>query len=489
MNDYQVLIIERGRWRLARLSAVDAAATWQDVAPEPGEAKAAAEEPDVVAGASAVAAALQEHDYGGEPILLALPASWCLSASLSTQGLERSGRRRALEFQLEEHLPLAAEDLVADFIDQPGEKALAVACELARLRPLIEALQSAGVSVGHACPAALLAAEVSGSAADAVLIEGADGQQLVELQQGRPAQWWWFADDAPALRRRLMTWADEQHAAGAAARLMRLTADEQSDDPAVQLPQRVQVNAPTQQWQDAAARRGARILDGSASPWIEFRRDSLAAPGRWEVYRHPAAALLVAAVIAFISVFTTAWYRAAEYRELADAHQDAQIALFKQALPEQRVPATGVKQRLASEYRQLAGVGGHADEALAADELRPVSALYQMWQVLDALPEDVRYRIVDLDVRPDRVRVDGQARSHGDAERLAVALRATGRYEVDAPKTQALREEGVSFVFQARRRSGDTADDGTARLQPSQADRAPSASVPTAISAREEQQR
>jgi hypothetical protein len=112
-----------------------------------------------------------------------------------------------------------------------------------------------------------------------------------------------------------------------------------------------------------------------------------------------------------------------------------------------------IKGRLASEKRRLEGLGGQAaGEALAA--VQPISALTQLRDVLASLPSDVRYRILDLSIEPDLVRLDGQARGHAEADRLAAALRQSGRFDVEPPKTQLLKEGGVSFLFTAKPRAG-----------------------------------
>lgn len=80
--------------------------------------------------------------------------------------------------------------------------------------------------------------------------------------------------------------------------------------------------------------------------------------------------------------------------------------------------------------------------------------MVHLQRVLGSLPTDLRYRILDLNIQPNRIRLDGQARSHVEAERLAMALRQSGTYEVESPKTEVLKERGVSFLFNAIPRAG-----------------------------------
>src|SRR4051812_7997769 len=80
-----------------------------------------------------IASALRTLGRRNEPALLAVPSAWCLAARISLDGLPR-GDRRAMTFRLEEKLPVAAEDVVADFIiDRDGRRALGVAVRIDRL--------------------------------------------------------------------------------------------------------------------------------------------------------------------------------------------------------------------------------------------------------------------------------------------------------------------------------------------------------------------
>jgi len=508
------LILHADQWRLAAAESADGAVTWLDLASSPaestgsvgatdaavpsteapssqasGESDASSEatastlpgESDLARRAKRVRQALKSHGHGGEPILLARSAPDCLTATVSTEGVDRANRRRTLAFQLEEHLPLAAEDVIADYLEHPDGRALAVATELADLRGTIDALEQAGVPVAHACPASMLAAaeilpaDKRGSTEPALLIEGSAGWELIETRQARPVAWWWFGDDGASRDQRLADWADEQRRADLTPTLYHLAPSpndsdaSHASDPAPSadrpgLPADVhRIPVDTADVDEPVVRQAARVRDGSAAPWIEFRRDALAAPGRFATYRKPVAALVLAAIVLLVGVFTTGWYRAGQYRERAADHRAAVTDHFREALPDQRVPPVGVLQRMASEYRNLAGVGGQATDPRTAAELHPLPALTQLQVVLDVLPDDLRYRILDLTIQPDRVRIDGEAQQHAHAERLVLALRDSGWYTVDSPKTQSLRERGVGFVFTAQPRLDATGTDDAAR--------------------------
>jgi Tfp pilus assembly PilM family ATPase len=87
------------------------------------------------------AATIKEHVAAlgdlGSSVILALPSAWCLSATVSTDGLDRSSRRRAMGFRIEEQLPIAAEDAAVDFVMADDDTAMGVCAEFAKLEAIV----------------------------------------------------------------------------------------------------------------------------------------------------------------------------------------------------------------------------------------------------------------------------------------------------------------------------------------------------------------
>jgi hypothetical protein len=111
--------------------------------------------------------------------------------------------------------------------------------------------------------------------------------------------------------------------------------------------------------------------------------------------------------------------------------------------------------RLRSEGQRLEVMGRRASGSVQTGAGEQPSALGQLRDILAGLPGDMRYRIVDLSIQPDMIRVDGEARSYADADHLAAGMRQSGAYDVDPAKMQALKDGGVSFIFTARPRRGN----------------------------------
>lgn len=432
------------QWRVDRLSFPENTT--------PGSRAEAAKQPLVSMG------------YMGQPIVLALPSSWCLCATVPTDGLKRVGRRRAMGFRLEERLPIAAEEFVADYLDTGNDEALGVCAELEKLAVIIRAFEAIGIEVGHVCPAVFLAAAYAvdeHDQADAVLIaSGADdendpqagshcGYDLIELRKYKPARWWWLAEDQESVCDRVAAWAgsSEQTVKLVTVGCAELVLEK------VRACERLEfVPSSEIDGDQAAGRYAARVIAGTVSPWIDLRCDALAAPGQYQVYRKPALALMAAVVWLMACVLAVTQWRGWQYESLSGRYALQQVDVFKTAVPNQRVPRD-VKGRLFSERKRLAGLVGQASEDTGVEGVRPVSALVYLHNVLSSLPTDLRYRILDLDIQPGLVRVDGEALNHVEADRVAAGLRRSGLYEVEPPKTQSLKEHGVSFVFTAKPRA------------------------------------
>lgn len=433
------LLIDDGVWRLSWVSEGSAV-----VVPI-----AFPEEADVLGQAQSVVQQMEEQGGAGG-VMLALPSHWCLAAVIDTNGLGRSNRRQAMGYLLEEHLPISAEDSVADFIEWQGQ-ALGVAVDVDRLSPIVDAFQQLGVSVETICPASLLAvAGLAKQYADsrAVAIRSGQGIDFVELsQRGKPASWRWFTDVSEWMDGVSKSDSSFSEEAGHC-----LTLGIQAASAASDLSLKA-VDGDGLGVDQTVTLTSDQVLAGECSAWIDLRRDALETPDRSAVLQKQLG--LIAAGLAFflLCVIGATFWRAEQYKAYADEKNADQIAVFKEAMPGQHVPQGGsIISRLKSEQRRLAGLGGQlaGDSGSGTNPLQPTSALVQMHTLLTAWPESLRYRISDFTIEPKLVRMNGQAPDSVIPEKLAAALRATGDYEVDPPNTRALNDFGFTFGFIAR---------------------------------------
>ena len=443
MDDPFTIFVDDAHWLVAKASegGVDV------VLIEADEASV-----DVDARVSATRRRMEEMGYADQSVVMALPSSWCLSAVIDTDDLERSGRRAAMGFRLEEHLPIASEQVVADYCEM-GDEALGVCIDVDRIKPIVDAFESAGVQVRHVSPAAMLASAetvAGGADCDAVLMtdtsEETNGRSerfdVIELEKGRPSRWHWMADREDEVARQLGAGGDE-----ASRKVAVLGA------PAVQRFRDLGADLMRLEETDgyrAAAMHATRLLAGTASPWIELRRDRLGVVDRFDVYRKPMAMMWGAVVLLLLSVCAVAQWRGQGYQSEAESARDQQATVYETLYADEgrKAPSGSIRHKLKREAERLAGLSGQGVEG-GVESLQPRSALEQYHDLLGALPTDFRYRITSIDIEPDRVTLGGEAKSNAEAERIAKALRDQTAYEVDAPRMTAIAD-GVSFTFSAR---------------------------------------
>jgi hypothetical protein len=430
---------------------------------------AAGASPDDIAGA--VADALDATAGPGKRagVMLALPADRCLCASVRVDDLPARDRRLAMLYRLEEKLPLPAEDVVADFIPAGAATTLGVCVETAYARPLVEALESHGMSIDAICPASLLAlqrrlldaAHRGEPAPDAVVWSSGGRVELFVLRGGVVRGWSVFSDDPQDLRLNLGL---EPLTDGGPARVHAIGLSDPSHRAIGSLPG-VELIAPGPAAIDAdATLMAADVLAGRAQPWVNLRRDALAERDRLRSVRTPILFAAAAAILCVACISGGMLWRAARYDRLAARYTAEQQQTFQHVFPSQPIPPD-VRSRLASEERALraisgtGGVGGVGDPASADAPPPEAPGLVVLRDLLAGLPADLRYRVLEARLDGGRFTLEGQVNAHGDADTIASALRAHKGLTVEPPRTEQLPESASGEKAVAFTISGTVAVD------------------------------
>jgi type II secretion system protein L len=378
-----------------------------------------------------IADALRTLGRRDEPVLLAVPTAWCLAARISLDGLPRRDRR-AMLYRLEEKLPLAAEDVVADFIiDRDGHHALGVAARLDRLRPWVDALESAGVAIASISPAALLAAEAMGGAttADQTLLidEPVDHVSIVHRTIAGQTAWAVTPATAEDVAMQLQVLEMQIRADGSASGTRTLVCSAGVD------PMRLDLAADAQKQKTTAEQNAsvsaAYTLRGRRAPAIELRRDALAPSDPLRQVRRPLNAAVAAAAALLLAVAAASLVRGWRYDRAADSF-DAQLAdEFTRAFPGAAVPPD-VRFFVESEHRKLAAGVGSAD---VPPQMRR-SASATMAQVLAAVVKDPKIALDRMTFNDGGFELRGRVESAAAVDELAGRLRATG-FDVAPPQS------------------------------------------------------
>ncbi len=401
------------------------------------------EPPD--AFAQKLGAALAARSYGGEPVTLTLPSHWCLPATISLDGLPRKNRRHFMVYRFEERIPLAVEEVAVEFISPDGSStaALGVAAQIKPIQPLVDAIERAGINLAAIAPISMLALQsLLGTSraerCDAVAW-GTDGKaELFILAGGRPSAWY-VTGTAP---HDLALYICAHAPAGAdPLRVLCVNGGHDPGPALMELPG-VKVTAVVQRSMEEAAIDAIAYAESGGPLWFDFRRVGLSSADPGRELRSGLVRIGVAVALLWGAMCGGMLWRANWYRHAAARSEQRLEDVYRATFPAKSIPAS-ILSRLESERKRLGGMSG---EGASHFPVRG-AALLLFHDTLAHLPRDLRYRVADLRWTDDRLYVEGQSRSHADANVIAEALRQDKTLVVESPQTEQQSNQAVGFVI------------------------------------------
>jgi type II secretory pathway component PulL len=379
-------------------------------------------------------------EEGNKPVLVAPGSTWCMAAKIPLENVQQARHRQGMMYRLEEYLPLAAEDIVADRIEVGGS-VLCVAVPIEPLKSFVDELEAEGVQVSSISPLPLLATQgylESPTHEKEALVawHSCAGTDLVVVRASRPADWIWLPNDgaswdhevgriqleSPNLEPTIFSWQD--------------TADGEPETGVGSTDSDNSTNALT--YSQAVAQSATKVLAGETEAMVELRRDRLQGDGRRAVLRPYVAAVQVAAVLFVIAIGAALMVRGNQYMTAARGLRSEQVEAFQSVFPNTRVPA-GIVRRMESELTRLEGLRG---ERIEIQEDPPAISVLQ--NLVEAMPADKRFRLNEIRIENGRLYLDGEVRQHSDAEAINRLLKEHG-FTVTAPSTHRLEGRRVSF--------------------------------------------
>jgi len=94
-----------------------------------------------------------------------------------------------------------------------------------------------------------------------------------------------------------------------------------------------------------------------------------------------------------------------------------------------------------------------------------VNSLETLRQIMAGLPPAIHLRVLDIQLSPTEVFLQGQARTHSDAEAVNRALAASG-LTMESPATESLAGGGVSYTLVGKPAAPKKAGPAPAASQP-----------------------
>jgi type II secretion system protein L len=366
-------------------------------------------------------------------VVLVIPSSWCYVHRLCAA--QRRPTHTTLAYALEEFLPCDVEQLTCEFIHAEKGEYVGVAVETRRLRPLLDALADADVSVER------ITVDVLHTAGPADTFVWCDSDHVAMLKRTPRG-----VADLRVLRIAPRLVADQwfEHVA------------QQLDAREFQQPGRPTLVAGCVEPENLE--RMAKLLHGQVSAEhtrarkqgtdFTLARDALASSRAalrlLRVWRRSAVAVFVALLLVAGALGFQHKRLDGERKRLSEWEAGVYAELF----PGQSLPA-GVALRLASERRRLEGLTLAGQPA----DAQPGSALELLRAIIAALPTDVQVDLQEIRIEGSAITLRGRTRDHPQAERLAAALNKLDSLQCASPRTDRLKEGGVQFFVSAQRRS------------------------------------
>jgi hypothetical protein len=405
---------------------------------------------DASALEKSLAGALAELGYGNEGVCLGLPSGLVLPAEIDCADLPRTRRQAAMLYRLEERLPLDAESLTVAFLPQGGAAALGLAVETARVRAIVDSVERAGARVAAICPTSLLA--LAGSrragvaAPDYTVLVSDEATDVLRLSGGTPVRWYTVSTEPAEWVRCLEVDMLTHPHEVARPRAECLGA---APDDAVMPPSAEEAGVSLERVSDeplvVLAARAARFVLGGANPaWVDFRRGRLAPPHAWTGASGPLA-IAVAAALTLLAVLTATFIiRGIGYSAVADAYVARQADEYRRVFPAGD-PPPNIVSRMRSETARMSALSGAGEKAP-----EQANALETLRRVVTNLPPNVRVKVTDMRIGPSDLVMEGEVRTHTDAQLISQAL-ARASFEMDAPRTEVRAADDVAFTLTGTR--------------------------------------
>lgn len=420
-----------------------------------------AEADDETTLAQAIAKVFSEQEYEAQPVLLAPRSTDVLCVSLEP---DPSANRQAMLYELEEYLPLPAEEFVADIYSHDNGRFAGV-IDKNKVLPLLDELATHEILVQSIVPLSILAAQYLAHNPETIdglrcLDWGYENENLsdgnrIELffltPEGLPISWQ-LLDQSPETLRQAMLSAILHYDKNIVVDSPHLPDDlremlKSLDRVKLATTEPVDSEESGDLLQIAIVRQAEDILARKKKPWWEFCRDDLAMRGTDRVLGKSTRILLWGGVALAAALCLVLFVRMFKYDRMAIEARQEQESAFRQALPEQKLQ-TGFRNRLESEYTKMS-----AQRENTGDIPQRESALVPLLKIMQALPKKVRYRFPEIRIEQNNIRLDGQLQVHGDAELIATALEEAG-FEVETPSTQQTGTQGVAVRLTILRPGG-----------------------------------
>ena len=327
---------------------------------------------------------------------------------------------------------------------------MGLAVRTAAIGEILESLEAAGIGISRVTSTDLLALwRVRNGRKfdyDYCLIDHAGRSDAFRLNGDRPTGWYSAPGEGALGQLADALAADQLLSPAESGQPTACLIGEVTPEGQTQLEERTGIHVAESVRSSPIALAAASAADDRAG-WVDFRRGGLAPKNPWGRSRGLLAAVVVLALLLPAVLAGAMVWRANRYDAAAEQHTQRQHELYRKLYTNTTIP-TDVRSRLTSELARLSAISG---AGLAETPVAP-NALECLRRVCGSLPPAMRLRISYAHVGPREILLDGQTRTHSDAEILAQAVHRAG-FSVEPPRTESLVRGGVTFTIIAKPRA------------------------------------
>lgn len=364
------------------------------------------------------------------PTVVLAPASTsCYFCLLKSSEIVDARDRQAMLFELENHLPIDAESMVADFVavssgDQPAVSAVAIDTD--RWRRIVDAFERADLPVRSIVPSAVLATralsqQVHLGETTELFLADEDELDVIDLRGDAMLGWKHLAREPAAIRRHQVLKETEADATV----VVGLDPDQYSELTGSD------ADFIDQDRETLIARGAELLLETPSARWFELRRGALAPSDPLRAIGRQLRWVAVAAAACLLALAVGGWWRKHRIEQEIENVRIAQTDAFREAFPDSRMPGA-VLRRVRSEHSKVLNSRGENTDIEVPD-----SAPDTLRRLLAAIPDGVRYRVMRIEIRNGEVNLLLQVKNTVDAGRIASAIAEAG-FRVDPPGTRRI---------------------------------------------------
>ena len=345
------------------------------------------------------------------------------SASVLFHRLGSKPSRSTLAFELEDALPLDAEEIACDLQDSGDGTAACIATDAAPLRLLLDELAVAGIEVVAIVPLAAALADAASPTGNVIVHRGGWCDVLHRTSEGRLSDWRYVPVEQ----------------LGDALAVQPIDGDVTvvgDPVPTGDFP------APSLDADAALHAVRSRLLKKRTKHRFDLLRDPSLGGSADAALRGPLLAFTLAAAILTAVWCGSLWLQTQRLAEQEAVAREDIRAAYARALPEAGRTRSPLK-RLRTERAKLAG---SRSQDTGVPEVP--SALTVLHATLSQLPDDVRSQASELRIEDGSLRIDMLLRDRLGVGQIAAALK-TGGFEVAATPTQPRDDGSISLTLQA----------------------------------------